>query len=424
MKKSNQLMRICVAAAVAGWSAGAQPAGFALIEQNASGLGNAYSGQAAAAENASTIYYNPSGMTNLPGTQISGVLSAIRPSAKFSDSGASLSPIPGLIPLGGNGGDAGGWNYLPTGYLSWQINPQIWAGLGLSSPFGLKTQYDAAWIGRFQSQLAQLTTYDINPSVAWKINDTFSVGAGVSYQHTRLQLNRSQIVPVPVLPGVVEVPSSFDLSDNAWGWNLGATFKPGPDTRIGLSYRSSVSYNLNGPVQVVGAFSTTGTTSLRMPDTTSLGLSQKLTDQWQLLADVTYTRWSSVQTIGSTLANSVPVLPINARFSDTWRVGVGANYQWTQNFMLKLGVAYDKSPVSDQFRTTILPDNDRTWLAIGGKWQLSKQAAFDFGYAHLFVKSGPINQALGVGTLPFQGAVVGNYQDSVDILSVQYTYAF
>src|SRR5471032_1991757 len=114
MKTSNKIMQIGVVAAVAGWSAGASASGFQLIEQNASGLGNAYAGQAAAAENASTIFYNPAGMTRLPGKQISGTISLIQPSANFTNDGNSRSPSP-LLPLGSNGGDAGGLNYVPNG---------------------------------------------------------------------------------------------------------------------------------------------------------------------------------------------------------------------------------------------------------------------------------------------------------------------
>ena len=311
MKTTNRLMMLSVTAALAGWSAGASASAFQLLEQNASGLGNAYSGQAAAAENASTIYYNPAGMTRLPGQQISFSFTAIQPSVKFGNTSSAMPP---LVPLGTNGGDAGGWNYLPTGYLSWQINPQLWAGVGVTSPFGLKTEYDAGFIGRFQSQKTQLKTYDINPSVAWKINDVVSLGAGVSYQHANLTQNKSTFGGV-VGGAAVVLPTSYDLSDNAWGWNVGAMFAPAPDTRIGVAYRSSMGYNLSGGVNVVGAFATTGTGAVRLPDTLSAGLSQKLTDRWQLLADLTLTRWSSIKTLGLTLANGVASVPVNLQFS-------------------------------------------------------------------------------------------------------------
>ena len=415
---NKRIIASFVAGALGAWATGAAASGFQLMEQNASGLGNAYAGQAAAAENSSTIFFNPAGMTRLPGIQGSLSVSAIRPSAEFSDSGASRGPTGLPEPAGGlNGGNAGGWSYLPTGYLSIQLYPSIWAGVGLSSPFGLRTEYDSNFIGRFQSQKTEITTYDINPSVAWKINDVFSVGAGFSYQHANLKIDRSVFVGV-------ETGSSTDISDNKFGWNIGAIVSPSAKTQIGLSYRSGISHSLNGTTSVVGLFATQSQLGVRLPDTASIALAQTINDQWQLLADFTYTRWSTIKTATLVLTNGVPVVPFNLQFDDTWRVGVGTNYKWNQDFTLKLGVAYDKSPVSDQFRTTFLPDNDRIWLAIGGKYGINKQATVDFGYAHLWVRDGSINQLMGVGAAPFQGNVVGNYDNHVDILSAQINYAF
>ena len=424
MKKSNRIMRVSVALALAGCAAGASAAGFQLMEQNASGLGNAYAGQAAAAENASTIFFNPAGMSLLPGAQITGSINLIRPSAKFTDSGASRSPIGGgtAAPAGGgNGSDAGGLNFVPDAYFSYQLSPSIWAGVGISAPFGLKTEYDSNFIGRFQSQKTQLKTYDINPSIAWKVNDAVSLGAGLSYQNANFKLDRSFSLVAAATPQTV------DLSDRQWGWNLGAMFSPGSNTRIGLSYRSSIGYHLTGGVNVQGVagFPTTASANVRLPATTSLALSQMLNDKWQILADATFTQWSSIKAIPLVLASGAVGDTFNFQFRDSWRAGIGANYRWTPEFMLKLGVAYDQTPVTDQFRTTSLPDNDRTWLSIGGKWAASKQSTVDFGYAHLFLSNSSINQLRGTALAGGQqGNVVGTYKNSVDILSVQYTYSF
>jgi long-chain fatty acid transport protein len=421
MTYSRNKLSVLVAAALAAMSGASFGAGFQLQEQNASGLGNAYAGQAAAGENASTIFYNPAGMTLLPGMQFSGSAVAIRPSAKFNDSGASRAPNGLPEPAGGsNGGDAGGWNYIPNLYFSKQLSPSVWAGIGLTVPFGLKTDYDPSFIGRFQSQKTQIQTYDINPSVAYKFSDSISLGAGLSYQHFDIKLDRSTFVGVAT-------PSSFDISDSAWGWNMGAMFTPAPNTRIGLSYRSSIGYQLSGTVQVAGVpgFPTNATANVRVPATTSIALSQKLSDRWQLLGDFTYTQWSSIKAVPLVLASGAVADTFNFQFRDSWRAGVGANYKWSQDVTLKGGLAYEISPVTDQYRTTALPDNDRVWVGAGVKWAVSKESTLDFGYAHLFVpRSGTINQARGVGVPLAQGLVIGSYNNSVDILAVQYTYTF
>lgn len=428
MKFNNKIIGLSVAAALAAMAGQAAASGFQLMEQNASGLGNAYAGQAAAAENASTIFFNPAGMTRLPGRQVSGAINLIRPSSEFSNAGTSTAPG-GQPSPGGNGGDAGAWAAVPNAYMSWQIDPKLWVGVGISVPFGLATEYDRGWFGRFQSQKAEIKTIDINPSVAYKLNDVVSLGAGVSLQHATVEVNRSSFIGVEAL-------SKLEMDDNSFGFNLGAMFDISPATGIGLSYRSAIKHDLKGTavvtgIPVIGTASTPISATAKVPDTLAWGISHQLDPKWQLLGDVTFTRWSTIKQVpviaGSTWALGAAgsqTARFDFEFKDTYRVGIGANYRMRNDFMLKLGVAYDKSPVSDQHRTVTLPDNDRTWFAIGGKYQASKQLTLDFGYAYLVVKDAPINRMGGLG-VGGQGNVVGNYSDpNVHILSAQVSYNF
>jgi long-chain fatty acid transport protein len=315
---------------------------------------------------------------------------------------------------------------VPNAYLSWQLTPRLWAGIGVTTPFGLKTTYDPNFIGRFQSQKSQLQTTDINPSVAFRFNDWLSIGGGVSYQYARLTLDRSYSA---VFSSRAEVVS---LHDGAWGWNVGAMINAGKDTRIGLTYRSTMNYDLAGGLTISGSGNTTAIASLSMPDSASLAISHQLNDKWQLLGDVTWTRWSRIQNValvltGSGLAPAGTVSDIlDLQFKDSYRAGVGANYRWTDNFMLKLGVAYDKSPVPDAaHRSVFLPDSDRTWLSFGAKHQLTKNGVLDVGYAHLFMSDSDTLRNKLVGFVAGrQGIVSGSYQAHVDIFSIQYTHSF
>src|SRR5882672_7094626 len=169
-------LSLAVAGAFAGGASQAHASAFALIEQNASGLGNSYAGAAAAAEDASTIFYNPAGMSLLPGgMQVSAGLALINLSAKFSDSGSTNAPT---RPLGSNGGDAGGLSAVPNVYFAMDVAPNWKVGVGVSVPFGLKTEYAADWIGRFQAIKSDISTLNINPSASYKINETVSFGFG------------------------------------------------------------------------------------------------------------------------------------------------------------------------------------------------------------------------------------------------------
>lgn len=430
MKTNKTLISCAVAGALSASAAGALASGFQLMEQNASGLGNAYSGQAAAAENASTIFFNPAGMTRLPGRQVVGALNAIGPSTKFTNSGTSAAPL-GIASPGGNGGDAGDWAFVPNAYLSWQVNPQWWVGVGMSVPFGLKTEYDQGWVGRFQGQRSEIKTVDINPSVAFKVSDAVSLGFGVSYQMGKVKIDRSAILIPPV-----ESFAKIRVEDEQWGWNIGAMFNLGPNTRIGLSYRSTIDYSLTGSVTftgvpLVGTAAQNVRVDAEVPDTFSWGIAHQLNPKWELLGDITYTRWSRIKALPLVTTSASPLIgagvtldTFNFQFRDTYRIGIGANWKWRDDFTAKVGVAYDRSPVTDPFRTVTLPDNDRTWIAIGGKYRMSKQATLDFGYAHLFIKDSPINQLRGLAALPLQGNVVGNYEADVNIVSVQFSYSF
>ena len=433
MKTTKKLIPVAVAAAMSAFSASVHTAGFQLPENNASGMGNAFAGQAAAAENASTVFWNPAGMTRLPGRQVSFALDALKPSAKFEDNGLSRSPLGlPLGPGGTNGGDAGDWAYLPAGYVSWQINPQWWAGLAVTVPFGLQVNHDPAFIGRFQSKRDQVKTIDINPNIAFKLSDAVSLGGGISYQKLKVQLDRSTL-----LPGGVEGMSQTRVDDDKWGFNLGAMFTIGAGTRIGITYRSNMDYDTTGTVLVGGLPPPNGTTvagaaaPIKLPDTVSWAIAHPLNGQWELLGDITWTNWSTIKTVplstttASLLGAPGTVLdPFNFQFRDSYRVGVGANWKYRDDLMLKFGVSWDRSPVTDLFRTTFLPDNNRIGLGIGAKFQVSKQTTIDVGYMHLFVESADINQQKGVGVAPFQGNVRGKYDDKLDALAAQFTYSF
>src|SRR5208283_4229503 len=167
-------------------SVAAFASGFALIDQSVEGLGIAYSGGAAMAEDASTIFYNPAGMTRLKGVQLETGLHIIMPSIKFKDNSA-FSAI-GVPISGGNGKDAGVTRLVPNFYLTVNPSDRLVLGLGVNSPFGLATEYSNGWVGRYYALKSDMYTININPSVAYKITDDLSLGAGFSAQYINAEL--------------------------------------------------------------------------------------------------------------------------------------------------------------------------------------------------------------------------------------------
>lgn len=398
--------RLAACLTLAACGSAAHAAGYALIEQNASGLGNAYAGQAASAQDASTIFFNPAGMTMLPDRQVVLAGHLIKPQAEFS---GGVTPNIG----GGNGGDAGGLAFVPNAYFAFRLTPDVHLGIGAFAPFGLKTDYDSTWVGRVHAIESELKTINVNPSIAWKLNDALSLGAGVSIQYIEATLTNATGAGLPPVVGAVKG------DDYGWGFNLGLLWKASERTRFGLAYRSKIDHTLEGDLKMNGAVVVAPVyADVTLPDSASLSAFHRVNDRWDVMADVSWTSWSRFDVLNVVNAAGVSVTSTPENWDDTWRVSVGANWRLNDRLMLRGGIAYDETPVSDRYRTARIPDEDRTWLAFGAQYRLSPQSLIDVGYAHLFVKDARIDELRTPLTLR------GEYDSAVDILSVQLTHTF
>jgi long-chain fatty acid transport protein len=437
--------------------------GFALLEQSSSRLGTAFAGTAAAADDATTVFFNPAGMTAL--RQSEGVISAsgIDISSQFRND----SSVPAFAqPLGGDGGDAGDWNFVPAAYFAMPVGDDLALGIGVNAPFGLKLVYDDDWIGRFQALRSEISTLNINPSVAYRIGERLSLGAGIDYQRLDAELtndvNYSAVVAqgVQQLVGAGQLPPATGAAiiaangglagharvrgdDDAWGFNLGALFQLSDQTGLGLSYRSSIDYQVRATISfdaptgadpvangIIAAVSSPGGplssgpvhVDLKLPDSATLSLEHRFGEKYALLADASWTRWSSIQELRIVRDTGTTVSLTPEHWKDTWRYALGATYAMNDAVTLRAGVALDETPVPDETRTPRLPDTDRTWVAIGARWQPSPSMLLDFGYAHLFSDTVPLNQdASNVAT---SALLVGKQHSDIDIVSAQLVYRF
>ncbi|MDO9635757.1 MAG: outer membrane protein transport protein [Thiobacillus sp.] len=397
-----RLNRLAAGLMLMGCAPLASAAGFALIEQNASGLGNAYAGQAAAATDASTIFFNPAGMTYLPDRQVVMAGHLILPQARFSGS-SNIG--------GGNGGDAGGLAFVPNAYFAFRLTPDVHLGVGVNAPFGLATEYDPTWAGRTQAIKSELKTINLNPSIAWKARESLSLGAGLSLQYAEATLSN--------LAGVNGV-ATVKGDDFGWGFNLGALWQVSPVTRVGLAYRSEVEYTLEGDASFsVSTFLNSQVTAdTTLQDSASLSLYHKQEERWDILADITWTGWSDFRELRVVTNGGAALVQTDHNWRNTWRYSLGANYRYSDRLTLRGGVAFDQRAASDTFRTARIPDEDRTWVALGAQYRMSPTMVIDVGYAHIFVSDASINKPENGVTL------TGTYDSSVDILSAQLTLNF
>ena len=406
-------MKLIPALVLTVFSGAASASGFQLFEQNASGIGNAYAGSAAVAENASTIYFNPAGMTQLQKLEVSGGVSVVKPSFSFNNKGSSVGGLTGT----GDGGDAGGWGFVPNGYASWGVTKDLYVGIGISAPFGLKTEYDDRWVGAAQSRMFEIKTINVNPSVAYRLNEKVSLGFGLNWQKIDATYERLAGINVPSV-------AKLTLSDDAWGWNAGALFTLSPSTKVGVSYRSTIKYKTEGHTNLNGAWLNDSKASLTLPDTAILSVTQKLSDRWEMLGDISWTGWSSIPKVDILRANGSLAQVLDTDFKDAWRVALGANYQLNSAWKLKYGIAYDQTPVrGPTTRLVSLPDNDRVWLSFGAQWAPDKAQKIDLGAAYIHVRDSKIRNDQ-TSVIPSRGYVAGEYSGNIWVLGAQYSYAF
>ncbi|MEE9333463.1 MAG: outer membrane protein transport protein [Granulosicoccaceae bacterium] len=437
----------------------AHAGGFALIEQGASGLGNAYAGAGAVASDASTVWFNPAGITELPARELAVAGHAISANTKFTDQGTILNQQLGGSPLSGpDTAEPGGTTIVPNFYYIAPINDKLSYGLGISVPFGSSTEYDVDWKGRYTTVKSAVNAIDINPVLAYRVSDKFRIGGGISIQTLSAELEQAVdsggvclatagaadpaiCLNAGLAPGVQTNDGYGAISGDstAISFNFGMLFLPTPETRIGVAYRAETSHELDGDADfttdpTLQTFLTAGGSSLfsdtgikgeiDLPASLSFSVAHKMNDKLELLGDATWTGWSSFKQLLIEYDNAEQPDTLSIQdWDDVWRVSAGLNYQLNEKVTLRAGLAFDQEAIpSPQRRTARIPGNDRTWIAIGAGYALNKNASLDFGFTHLSLDETPIDNAAPES----RGAptVRGNYDASVNIVSAQFSWKF
>jgi len=362
-----------------------------------------------------------------------GALHLIKPSAEFNDNGSvpANSPPASFRPLGNEGPDAGDLAFVPNFYYKRDLTDSVKFGLGLNAPFGLKTEYDDKWIGRFQADKSEVKTININPSIAFKVNEKLSLGFGVSAMRAEATLTRA-VNFGPYGEGSVKVTGD----DWGFGFNLGAIYQATADTRVGVAYRSKVEQHLDGdvkfrrPVALPTPIPTPnggGKADLALPESFSISAFSRVNDHWDVMGDVTWTRWSQFKELAVYRDSGALLTKIPENWDNTLRYSLGVNYRYSDVLKLRAGLAYDEEAISNHYRTARIPGNDRKWLSLGASYQMTPASKFDIGYSHLFISDAKIDddQTAVSGAAPFNsGRVRGDFEGSVDILSLQLTHNF
>lgn len=372
--------------------------GFYLQEQSPKETGRALSGGAAAADDPSTVYFNPAAMTELSGiqTSIGGV--ALMASAHQTNRGTyrTVPALPGArVPVSGN---SGGNPFdkvipVPSFYVTGQVTDQLWLGLGVNAPFGLKLDYDDGFFGRYDSLYTNLKTYNIQPSAAYKINEHFSIGGGVDVQYVKATLTNA----LPQLSPLIPTDGFARLKGDDWsvGWNAGL-FYTGGDTNFGVHYRSGISHRLKGTQDISGLLgpiavangSFAATAPLDLPDIVTVSMMHRLTPQLRAMVTGRWYNWSRFKGIAVTSATGTTNKELD--YKDSYSVSLGGEYDVSPALTLRAGTMFDRTPTNPQHLTTRVPDGDRAWLTGGATFNISPAFALNLSYAHNFVEKANI----------------------------------
>lgn len=406
-------MFVVIVAGMTAFSSGSFAAGFRLPDQDsaAMAMGGAFVGQA---DNPSAVWYNPAGITDLDGTRISAGFIAIYPVLSHANGTTDVSERDVFFP--------------PQLFATDKVNDRVSLGLGITSPFGLSTNWSDTSATSSVATLSRVKTININPDIAYKISDTLAVAVGLDYMI--LQATMDKLLPIPGSPNF-----RLDGKGEGLGANAGIKYKATDQLNLGLSYRSRIKVKVDGTAEVSAlGFSNSAQTDITLPDLMQLGASYKASDNLTINTDLEYTWWSTYDrlVVQSNTIHQLGVLFGNPSASDTsvsekdwkntWTIRIGGQYKLSDQWKLRAGYVYDQTPVpSDRFETAV-PDSDRQGLTAGTGYA-SGSVTVDAAYMYLMFKNRTISNSLAGGSTPV-AALDGTYKGTAHLVAVTFAYKF
>lgn len=373
-------------------------AAFQFYELGTPIIGTAGVGQAAVASDASTAYFNPAGMSQLNYSQFMLGSQLVVPNTHFSV--GSQNTI-----SGGNGGNAGTLTPGIGLYYVYAASPSLKLGVSFNTPYGGALNYTNGWAGRYMVQNMLFYTLDLNPAISYSVNKWLSLGAGVVLEYASL----NQTVALPIF-GAIDGQADIKVNNFAPGYNLGVLLTPAQGTKIGIAYRSRVLHNLSGTTTFlrIGVTPTT-TTRMIMPQNIIVSLDQSLSDRVNLLGELGWANWQSMRTTNVNIAGFTATTTLN--WTNTYRLGLGLQFNATSAMTLQAGASYDSSPTKPSLRTPNLPMDQQYRFGAGLMYATSQAVKLGFSYEYLNFGKAAINNVSSNGTL--QGNYSTNFANVV-----------
>lgn len=433
MKTNKTLLSTAVAFGLLSSANLANAAGFQLAEYSATGLGRAYAGEAAMADNASAQWRNPAMLTYLEGTQVS--VGAIYVNPNIDVEGEVRHPMLGNTAASSE--DFAHDAVIPNFYISHRYNDQLAIGFALGTNYGMETDLGKDFTASHFGNEASVISKEANLNLAYQLNEQFSIGGGIRYIIAEGSFGAT--APKKNILGAQQGTTLkyMEGDDTAWGWQIGSAWQINENHRVGFTYKSEVELKLEGHAEGFGFnkipgdtrdFYDTGSMTLSLPATAELASFHQLSEQLALHASINWTDWSSFKELYANLDNNPGSMVKVENWEDNYRFAVGATYQLQPKLALRTGIAYDTSAVSDKNRTITIPETDRTWLSIGATYDWTQDFTLDAGFTYIIAKDAPIKESRGYSSDEAAQAVggqfIGETTGNVWLIGVQANYRF
>ncbi|MTH61039.1 OmpP1/FadL family transporter [Paracoccus litorisediminis] len=409
--------------------------GYQNLHQSATGLGTAYSANGTGIDDISAIYSNPASLTRFPGTNASFGADLIMPRDSFenlSATTASGAPVtdgsPGTPTQFLDNTLSGYW------YIGHQLSDQLYFGLSFNAPWATESDYTDTAASRYTATTTKLTAYNLTPMLAYKVDDKLSIAAGLNIQYYVSEFS-TNISLTPDNPSQAsDLASDFEGNDLSFGAIIGIEYQATDQWRFGASYRTKITHEFDGDIRVNGSdanlavLESNGVSrdgdaryEIATPWMLQLGAHGKLTDRLETYASATLTGWSAFKDTNIHTTN-IGDLRVRNGWDNAWYVAVGLGYQVNDKVKVFGGVAYDETPTPTEVRNPRAPNADRSYVGLGGSYEVRPGRTFKVGYAHTFFEDAPIR--LTSENNPGRGTLNGDIKIDADILMVQYIHQF
>ncbi|MGO1690787.1 MAG: OmpP1/FadL family transporter [Halomonas sp.] len=445
----NKFNKLTLAAAItAAFASQAYAGGYQINEQSVSGQGYGHAGRSSNVHDATIVYGNPAGMSFLDRAQVTVGGTYLSVNTDISNAEASQSSpafmqatggLTDTLPVtGSNDGDMVPGTLVPFAFYAQPVNEQLAFGFGVYAPFGSSTDYEDGSQGRNQGNFTEVKVMTAQPTVSYRFNDQWALGAGITYNRVDGELHRQ--VPAATPLGLTEVDSRVEGDDEAWGYNLGVIYQPVPETTLGLTYRSKVDFNLEGSFSAsspvldqlgIGTVTDTAALDLTTPETVNFSLTQQMSENLKLMFGASWARWSRFDQILVTGSDRPEITNEQQNYENAWAFSTGGEYQLTPQLALRAGVALDFTPTQDSTRSVRIPSDDRRIFSIGAGWSPTPDLTLDFAYSYLTERSTRVDQTktdsftvAGQQTPPITSNYSADYKNEAHGFGAQLTYRF